>query len=105
MEAAGICGGPVHKLCIGSPRLQVTLRLVDFLQPSLQLSTAVEAMHVMRVLEPTNGHPKHRAALGVWALERYSFFFVSHDCVYERHRSNGGWPLSVAACAGAKGWT
>jgi hypothetical protein len=70
--------------------MEVMLRLADLFEPRFQIGylfsrdsellTAVEAMHVMHFFEPTQGHPEHCAALGVLALERYPFFFISHDC-------------------------
>jgi hypothetical protein len=36
--------------------------------------TAIEAMHLVYVLEPTQGHPEHCLALGVLAFERYLLF-------------------------------
>jgi len=68
------------------------LRLTDFFQPRLQLRhlfslnsellTALEAMHMVRVLEPTQGLPEHRAALGVLALERHFLLVVVYVIVH-----------------------
>ena len=68
--------------------MKAMLRLVDLFKLRLQfrylfrvdskLLAAVEAMHVVCVLEPANGLPEQCAALGSWALERHLFFFVAH---------------------------
>ena len=68
------------------------LRFGDLFEPRLQLGylfsldsellAAIEAMHVVYVLEPTQGHPEQCAALGVLAFERYPFFFISHTSAH-----------------------
>ncbi len=71
--------------------MEVILRLGDLFEPHLQLGylfsldsellTAVEAMNVVYVLEPTQVHPEQCAALGVWAFERYLLFPIGHSNV------------------------
>ncbi len=71
--------------------MEVILRLGDLFEPHLQLGylfsldsellTAVEAMNVVYVLEPTQVHPEECAAPGVRAFERYLLFFCGHSNV------------------------
>jgi len=81
--------------------MEVILRLGDLFEPHLQLGylfslhsellIAIEAMHVVYVLEPTQWHPEHCAALGASALVSG----VDSPCTYSRETNTGVSPHQV----------